>query len=356
MRNRQSEYMHWAKLHSRATYNLATSGVGPFPFKELVFDPQELEINGPSRYGYEPLQKEIAKKYNVDPECVVAAAGTSMANHLAMAALVSDGDEVLVEQPGYELLTASALYFTSQVRRLPRDENTGFQIDLRQAEKAISSRTRLIVVSNLHNPSSVLASESELQYLGDLARRVGAHVLVDEVYLDAVYENTPRSSFHYGAPFLVTSSLTKVYGLSGLRCGWILAQPDLARAMWRLNDLFGSIPAFPAEQLSVAAFQQIAPIRERARRVVDADRTLLHQFLDRNPELSAVRTSWGTTSLVKLRRPDVPSFVHRLRSDFDTSVVPGRFFDMPDHFRIGMGVDHAMFAEGLRRIELALAS
>ena len=115
--------------------------------------------------------------------------------------------------------------------------------------------------------------------LAIIARSVGAHVLVDEVYLDAVYENTPRTSFHLGPEFVVTNSLTKVYGLSGLRCGWILAQPDLADKMWRLNDLFGSIPAHPAELLSVIAFQHLDKIRARARTIVEADRAALTTFL-----------------------------------------------------------------------------
>src|SRR5205807_328656 len=118
-------------------------------------------------------------------------------------------------------------------------------------------RTKLIVLTNLHNPSSALTPDSVLREVGDL----GAHVLVDEVYLDAVYEKTPRSSAHLGPQFIVTNSLTKVYGLSGLRCGWILAEPDLARAMWRLNDLFEVNAAHPAELLSVAAFRHLDAIR-----------------------------------------------------------------------------------------------
>ena len=140
-------------------------------------------------------------------------------------------------------------------------------------------KTKLIVLTNLHNPSSVLASGSALREIGDLARSVGARVLVDEVYLDAVYTGTPKSAYHLGPEFVVTSSLTKVYGLSGLRCGWILAEPDLARAMWRLNDLFAANPAHPAELLSVVALENLDQIRERARKVVEADRVLLREFL-----------------------------------------------------------------------------
>jgi hypothetical protein len=190
--------------------------------------------------------------------------------------------------------------------------------------------------------------------VGDLAKSVGAHVLVDEVYLDAVYENTPRTSYHLGPEFVVTSSLTKAYGLSGLRCGWILAHPDLVRAMWRLNDLYASTPVHPADLLSVIAFQHLTAIRERARKIVEADRVLLNDFLSRQTAVSATRTEFGTTSFLRLKNGDVELFLERLRKEYETSAVPGRFFGMPQHFRIGMGVDTDMFAEGLRRIALAL--
>ncbi|MFI5247627.1 MAG: aminotransferase class I/II-fold pyridoxal phosphate-dependent enzyme, partial [Nitrospirales bacterium] len=173
-------------------------------------------------------------------------------------------------------------------------------------------------------------------------------------YLDAVYHNTPRTCYHLGPEFIVTTSLTKVYGLSGLRCGWILAEPDLARAMWRLNDLFASIPAHPAELLSVAALDHLDQIRERARKVVEADRRLLGAFLERQKGVAAPRTEFGTTAILRLHQGQVEPFLSRLRTEFETSAVPGRFFGLPSHFRIGLGVDTAMFGEGLHRIERAL--
>jgi aspartate/methionine/tyrosine aminotransferase len=347
--------MHWAKTQSRARFNLATSGVGSFPLAKLPHVPA-LEINGDSTYGYAPLQQAIARKCGVDPDCVVAAAGTSMANHLVMAALIDPGDEVLIEHPAYELLVSAALFLGARVKRFARAAENGFALDPAAVRAALTPRTRLIVITNLHNPSSVLAPDSTLREVGDLARSVGAHVLVDEVYLDAVYENTPRTSYHLGPEFIVTNSLTKVYGLSGLRCGWILAQPDLARAMWRLNDLFGSIPAHPAELLSVAAFENLDLIRKRARKVVEGDRVLLGEFLRRQPAVSAPRTAWGTTAFLQLHGADVEPLLARLRTDYETTAVPGRFFEMPDRFRIGMGVNTEMFGEGLRRLDLALLS
>ena len=354
MRHRQSDYMLWAKTQGRAKFNLATSGVGSFPLRELPVTLEQLEINGDSTYGYAPLQSAIARKCGVDPDCVVAAAGTSMANHLALAALLDPGDEVLIEQPTYELLTSTLLYLGAAVKTFARTEESGYALDPAQVRRTITPKTKLIVLTNLHNPSSVLASDSALREVGDLARSVGARVLVDEVYLDAVYLNPPRTSYHLGPEFVVTSSLTKVYGLSGLRCGWILAEPDLARAMWRLNDLFASIPAHPAELLSVVALENLDQIRERSRRIVEADRRLLQEFLASQKSVSTPRTAFGTTAILRLTKGGVGEFLARLRTEHETSAVPGRFFGLPNHFRIGMGVDTQMFGEGLRRIGLAL--
>ena len=356
MRHKHSAYMHWSKTQSRARFNLATSGVTPFPLRELPVNLEELEINGDDSYGYAPLQQAIAAHHGVDPECVVESAGTSMANHLAMAAVLEPGDEVLIEQPAYGPILDVAHYLRANVRRFRRTEENGWAIDPKEVLGCITPKTRLIVITNLHNPTSALTPESVLREIGDIARSIGALVLVDEVYLDAVYEDTPRTSFHLGPEFVVTSSLTKVYGVSGLRCGWILAQPDLAWKMCRLNDLYSATPVYPGELLSVAAFKHLDLLRERARRIVDADRKLLRDFLTQQSTFSAVWTDWGTTSFVQLRNGNADRFLERLHAKFDTSAVPGRFFEMPDHFRIGMGVNTEMFAEGLNRIERALAS
>ena len=355
MRHKHSDYMHWSKTQSRARFNLATSGVAPFPFRELPIDLKDLEINGSDDgYGYPPLQKAIAVHHGVDPDCVVESSGTSMANHLAMASIIEPGDEVLIEHPAYGPILDVAHYLEANLKRFRRAEENGWAIDSAEVSHCVTPKTRLIVIANLHNPTSVLTPESVLREIGEIARSVGALVLVDEVYLDAVYQNTPRTSFHLGPEFVVTSSLTKVYGLSGLRCGWILAQPELAWKMRRLNDLYSATPVHPGELLGIAAFQHLDLLRERAGRIVEADRKLLRDFLKQQPSLSTVSTEWGTTSFPRLVNGNADAFLERLQSEFETSAVPGRFFEMPDHFRIGLGVNTEMFSEGLNRISRAL--
>jgi aspartate/methionine/tyrosine aminotransferase len=345
--------MRWAKTESRARFNLATSGVGAFPLSELGALPP-LEINDDNSYGYAPLQRAIAIRHGVAAECVVTAAGTSGANYLAFATLLEPGDEVLIEHPTYGLLLDALEYVGATIKRFARTHENGYAVDIDTVRRAVTPRTRLIVLTNLHNPSSVLTEEPVLREIGEIARSVGARVLVDEVYLDAVYEDTPRTSFHLGPQFVVTSSLTKVYGVSGLRCGWILAAPDLANAMWRMNDLFAATPVHPGELLSVAVFGQLNAVRDRFRKIVEADRKVLGAFLARATGVSAVPTPWGTTSFLRFSGGDAGAFLTKLRTEFETSAVPGRFFEMPECFRVGMGVNSEMFAEGLRRVECAL--
>jgi aspartate/methionine/tyrosine aminotransferase len=350
----RSAYMEWAKLRSGARYNLAASGVMSYPLSGLPVKLEDLEINGPTVYGYAPLQERLARKNGVSPENVVAAAGTSMANHLAMAATIEPGDEVLVEEPTYELLLSAAQYLGAKIRRFPRRFEDEFRIDPEQVVQHITGRTRLIVLTNLHNPSCALTDTATMAAVGEVARSVGARVLVDEVYLEAVFDEPVRSAFHLGNHFVVTSSLTKAYGLSGLRCGWVLAEPELTERMWKINDLYAATPAHPAELLSVIALDNIQCVAKRAKDLLQANRAKLNAFLDARSDLECFRPKSGTVMFPKLRKGSVDEFCALLAEKYETSVVPGRFFEMRQHFRVGIVGDEEMTAEGLKRLGQAL--
>lgn len=359
-RTMNSEYIDWAKTRSHAKFNLATSGVVSYPLRELGVSLEDIELSGPSFYGYEPLQQALAAKTGAPADCIVSSIGTSLANHLAMAAIVEPGDEVLIEQPAYDPLLSLARYLGVRVRRFQRRFENGFPIDPEEVERNVTPRTKLIVITNLHNPSSFLTDDVTLQSVGEIARRTGARILVDEVYLEAVCFQTPRhttrSSFHLGKEFIATGSLTKAYGLSGLRCGWILAEPELAKRIWRLNDLFHVIPAHPAERLSVVALKRLIQIAVRARALLEANRPLLNRFLDSRADLECARPAFGTVVFPRLKSGRVDQLCSLLRGKYDTTIVPGRFFEMPDHFRLGIGGETDMLAAGLERLASALDS
>src|ERR1041384_3522136 len=129
-----SAYMNWAKTRSAAKFNLATSGLGNLKLRELRVSLDDLEITD-GGYGYQPLIQSIAARYRVPPEAVVTAAGTSFANHLAMAALIKPGDEILFEHPAYEPMLALARYLGADVKRFSRRFEDAFQISLAELER-----------------------------------------------------------------------------------------------------------------------------------------------------------------------------------------------------------------------------
>lgn len=352
--NARSPYMQFAKLRSGAPYHLAGSGIASYSLRELPVKIEDLEINGPTLYGYAPLKERIAKLNGVTQEHVVCAAGASMANHLALAATIEPDEEALVEWPTYELLVSTLEYLGARVRYFERRMEDDFRVNVDAVSRAMTPETRLIVLTNLHNPSGVLMDEATLLAVGEIARRHQARVFVDEVYLEALYERRPRTAIHLGEQFVVTSSLTKAYGLSGLRCGWILAEPELAQRMWHINDLYGVNAAHPAELLSVIAFDHLDRPTARAKAWLAANRPALNAFLDSREDLACVRPEWGTIAFPRLLRGSVDDLNQLLRENYDTSIVPGSFFGMPEHFRIGIGGDPEMTREGLGRLGRAL--
>jgi aspartate/methionine/tyrosine aminotransferase len=379
MRAHGSVYMHWAKLHAAARYNLANSGLLACGKEELELSPADLEINGPNHDGFRPLLAAIAERYGARPEQVVTAPGTSGANFLAFAALVEPGDEVLIEQPTYEPLLAALSWLGARLRRFQRRFEDGYRCDpdvvRAQLEAPGGRRVRLVVLTNPHNPSCALAPAAEVAEIGRLAERAGALVLVDEVYRDiwddagaAPGEAGPRgdaldqpgppppvSHLHLGPNILTTASLTKCYGLSGLRCGWALGPPEAMERLRRVNDFMAATHSLPSDTLALAAFRQLPRLTARARAILDPNRRQVSEFLaEHQPWLAAVLPARALMVFPRLLREDDSQALHDRLRRLETSIVPGRFFDHPRHFRLGFAVRPDDVAEGLRRLSQAL--
>ena len=349
----QSDYMHWFKVQAPVSYNLSSSEVPHFRLDRLPLSIADLDLDGASHPRFAPLREAIGERYGVEPGRVVTANGASMANFLAMAALIAPGDEVIFEAPAYEPMLSAARFLGADITRVDRAASAGFRLDVGQLDHLAGPRTRLIAITNLHNPSGALTAESELRAIGDIAERSGARVLVDEVYLDSAVPPRPTSAL-LGPQFVVTSSLTKVYGLSGLRCGWILAKPQLAERMWRLNDLFGVNQPHQSEMLSLLAFRHLDDIANGNAERLAANRLLFNDFVAARGDLECMATEHGITVFPRWAAGDTEPLHALLRSKYETSIVPGRWFEMPSHFRVGLGGDSAMLKEGLARLDAAL--
>jgi len=345
-----SAYMEWVKTSTGGVkYNLANSGVKSYSLSSLPVDFQSLQLTGPGAYGYPPLVEALARKSGVAKENVATALGTSGANHLAMAILIEPGDEVLIEHPAYPLLWECASYHGADVKFFERRAEDNFAVDVAALRKLVTPKTKLIVLTNLHNPSCALIPNETLSEIGAL----GPRILVDEVYLDLLYDQTPATSFKLGDQFIVTNSLTKVYGISGPRCGWVLASADIVKKIYRLNDLFGVNNPYVTDQISCVALAHLPEIAQWSRDLLAKHRTIANDFLAATPLLESPPLTAGTVIFPRVPMP-VDQLCQRLRARYDTVITPGHFFGAPDRVRIGIGGETAVLTEGLARVQLAL--
>jgi aspartate/methionine/tyrosine aminotransferase len=358
MRFPEFVYMSWSKAHPRAKVNLARSGVAPCPVELLRPTREDFVTTNLGLHGWVPLREAIAQRYGVSPESVVTASGgCSLANWLALAALLegaSPRDEVIVEKPTYGQLLAVPKGYGCRVVRLKRRLEDGYAIDLDAFRRLVTKRTRAAVVTNLQNPTGVRIPLATLREMAAILADVGAHLLVDEVYLETLFDGETESSVKAGPNVLATSSLTKAYGLDGLRCGWILAPEALARRAYLINDHLGVNGVATGERLSLAAFRNLAEIRRRCHLVRDANAALVREFLAKESRLATARPESNVFFPRLPRGLDGDAFSEHLLAKHRTLVVPGRFFESPRHVRLAFGGDTATLRRGLDAVSRAL--
>ena len=350
------EYMTWAKTKPRAAINLSQSGVGGLSRADLVINWDELELNGDHPYGYPPLLKAIAARHGVDVAEVCPSLGASQGIFHVCAALIRPGDDVLVEKPTYEPLLAVPGFCGAKVLRFERRFADGYRPDPEEFRRRLTPRTKLVVMANPHNPSGVALPRGEVRELAEIAGERGAFVLIDEIYLEFIEGEKGRTSFGLAPNILVTSSLTKVFGLSGLRCGWILARPDVASALRAFMDYQFVEHVFIAEQIAAGAFANLDELRRKTFQRIRQNRRIVDEFILNEKALEWVAPDPGIVGFPRLvQGTDTRELAMRLLRDFDTSIVPGYFFEEPRHFRLGFGIPAEALVRGLANLKTCLA-
>jgi len=345
--------MEWAKTRPTPDIDLAGSNILACSVDDLPDAREAVAFNGANDNGYRPLMDAIAARYRVDPDRVTHAGGTSGANFLVYAALLGPGDDILVERPGYDPLLGAAHMFGARTVRFERRFEDGFALDPDRVKQAMTPRTRAIVITTPHNPTGVAADAAALDEIGRLAERAGAHVVVDEVYKDVTGDTSPAAAAR-GDVFITTSSLTKSYGLSSLRAGWVIAAPAITYRVRRARDVVDGTGSIVAERLAVLAFEHLDTLYLRARAILARNKALADAFLQSRRELEWIPSS-GTIVFPRIKgMSDAGPFIDRVMREHRTALGPGAFFDAPAHFRLGYGGDTEKIREGLSRVCAAL--
>ena len=305
--------------------------------------------------GWPRLRDAIAAHNAVPGSEAIAALGTTHALWLAYASLTLPGDEVLVEAPTYEPLVRIAEGMGARVMHFERSAAGGFALDPDRIARAMTPRTRVVVVTNLHNPTGVRAGDEVLGAAARIAASGGATLLVDEVYapFDTLVDGT--GVFHGSArrlgPNVVTvSSLTKCYGLGPQRIGWVLGPPDvIARAENAITASCGMLPLGHAH-LALHAFQRVAQLAVRARRMLSGKRERVSRWVEANG-LAWSAPSEGLFGLVRVPgASDLTPRIETIARDHEVLVAAGSFFGVPDGFRLAWSAPTDRLEEGLARL------
>ncbi|HEY8040101.1 MAG TPA: pyridoxal phosphate-dependent aminotransferase [Polyangiaceae bacterium] len=353
-----TRYLEWARrFYGKVRFDLATSGMPTVPLAEIGRLPDAAHLDDVS--GWARLREGIAAYNDVPPDEAVAALGTTHALWLAYAALTSPGDEVLVEAPGYEPLTRIAEGVGARVATFAREPREAFALDPGRVARAMTSRTRLVAVTNLHNPSGVRASDDVLREIARAAAARGGYLLVDEVYApfdalvdtDGVFRNSARKI----APNVVAvGSLTKCYGLGPHRIGWLLGPREvIARADDAVTAGCGMLPLSHAH-LALRAFGRIGPLAVRARAALAGKRARVASWVEaQGLGWSAPEDGLFGLALVP-GAGDLTAAIEAAAREHEVLVAAGAFFGVPDGFRLAWSAPNEKLEEGLARLALAL--
>ena len=357
------DYLTWYKnlekaLHNAPkSYQLQSSAVAePLELmrKDLESFAADFEhlMKVPNSWGHPALIESIGDRYRLAPENIAPTIGVSNGIYLTCRALLEPGDSAIIESPGYEPLVAAADFIGAKIdfiKRRPFD----YAIDPDELADKISSSTKLIIISNLHNPSGAFIGNEQLLDLLEAAQSRNPHIkiIVDEVYRDLVPDIGPPAAA-LDDTFISLNSLTKVYGLGALHCGWIIADSETISRIRQLQVLVEGSGVRLIEALSAFIIENLEKYLNRSLEILSQNRAIARQLVEPLINSDIIKGDIPTHGCVYFPKiggvPDSEQLTDFLAKQHNLFVVPGRFFGEPSHIRIGLGGETKKFESSLQ--------
>ena len=354
---KRSDYLEWTKRRrDRIRFPLSRSGAPRLDLRSLEPTLDFLLTTDVNEDGWAPLTELIGTRSGLSAANVCLASACTGANHVVFGMCLEPGDHVAMEAPIYEPLVKLARYFNVTVDFFPRHESNRWRTDPDDVTRALTKNTKLVVLSNLHNPTGGFDDDDTIRRIAADAQQLGAFVLVDEVYLDFLYADGVRSAARLAPNILITNGMTKTFGLDTLRMGWVMAEPGLAERARRLSDLYNNNFPHPSERLAFLALSRADQILGRVNETLMRNIGVVDDFVSSHDALSWVRPRAGTCGMVRVEGMNVDELSERLENEYATGIVPGRFVEAPNYFRMAWGVDTDTVRAGLDRLAKALSS
>lgn len=346
-------------------FNLSESGVHPLTLKQLmdidrssVEDLLETELNYPFVNGTPQLRERIAALYEgAYPENVLVTVGAIEANYNSVRTLLSPRDELVIMLPNYMQIWGVAKNHGYTIKTFPLTEEKQWAPDLDELERVVNIKTKLIALCNPNNPTGYILSEAEMNEIVRIASRVGAWILADEVYAGAEQFTDVRTPSFYGRydRVVAVGSMSKAYGLPGLRTGWLVAPPELVERVWARHEYTTISTTMLSNKLtSIALSEKVQPvILDRTRNYIRKGFPLLKEWMDKQGDIfSCIPPQAAAIAFIKYNL-DINSteLALRLIREKGVMIIPGDHFGMDKFLRISYGLPEIYLKSALDRME-----
>jgi len=348
-----------------AEIDIGSSGVQNFSMAELrdlvgfsLEDFDGVVFDDSPSCGKQSLRQAIADKWgDGNPEKVLTTHGSSEVIFLIMNALLEAGDEVVVLNPCYHALRNIAEYIGCHLREWNLRFEDQFVPDIAEAKKLINAKTRMVVVNFPHNPTGATLTAEQQRELIDAVSEVNAYLVWDAAFSELVYESEPLPD-----PVLTyeraisLGTLSKAYGLAGLRVGWCFAAPELLERFVHWRDYTTLYLSPLIEAVAERAIEKADSLRDFRLKRARMNLEILARWVGQHQHfVEWVRPKGGVTAFVRMHGiGDIEEFCHRLGQEQGVLLVPGSCFDNPAYARFGFGGPTADLEEGLARVSLQL--
>lgn len=356
MEYQRIKYLEWIRENLLTVENdLARAAVDPISLDDLDLTPEDISISGRNFYGLPRLVEKLSSIYDLPEEQIVITHGASMGIYLTLSAILNEGEEVLLEVPNYEPLYRIPQAIGSRVKILERSFENNYQLNLQQLERKLSKQTKAIILTNLHNPSGVATNQEKIETICKIAEDHNARLIMGEAYLETVFEKPIDPAHTISQNAVSIGSLSKAYGLEGLRVGWIFCDPSLAQEIQSVKNYISPQDSYPSQVIAAQALEQREKLLERGKNLVLENYNILKDWINNHENVEWVPPDGGPICFFKVPREiDIWNLVNRLKSEYNTLVVPGNFFWAKGFIRIGFGGSSEQVKTGIENLEKAL--
>jgi len=349
-------------FENEVEFNLSESGVLPLRVEELVDDPEQFlsySLKYPESDGSNELRDHIAKWYGARRDEILVTNGGSEANFTALWGLLDPDDHAAIMLPNYlQSWGLSRAYSakTTTFQLVEHKANNRWALDIESLRRAVTKKTKLIVVTNPNNPTGAVLNEEEMSELIRVARKANAWLLVDEIYRGAEVRDSITPTF-WGRydKLLITSGLSKAFGLPGLRIGWIVAPAKTIAQLCRYRDYTTLTPTFLSDRLARVVMEPARreQVLERTRTIIRRNLPRLESWIRSHRDiLTYIPPVAGAITFFRYKLPiSSAALFDRLRKERSVLITPGDHFGVGRYIRVGFGYDVDYMLRGLAQVD-----